>query len=475
MSPGTSGADSRPRSGSSGSSAPQKSQGQEQKQKGSTSAPGDKSADSSKRPGRNTSNASSTKKQQSGGEQGKAGRTANRKAPAGGQYRDVTSWSGLFRAADPSTTIQSTRSNPSTKVTAEGRSAVLQQGRILETVSVRGHGEGPLRTGLQQEPSRQRFSTKSMPARSTEHAPQSAPIASDDATKRATPTPGSPSAERPVRTATPKPPAGEGRSTPSKAASGRSGQQGDSGSGQRRDGQSQSQKHNPSSQHGQRRKTSRGGSQKGGAKTATLSLNAAPSGRGRGGSTARSSPLGDLFPGTGAEMGGKNWTSALSDVGKTGASGKNGQAGSTSGPPRTLPTAWLKTASQGPLRTAELAGGWKAMELTLGKDNGTVTVKARSDQDGMAVSVRFSEARLQNRVAASARQLQDTMQGQYGSDVNLSFSGGGAGTSGEQTPDESAHRGQSRSSASGDTTPDDDTGDAPAQRRGSHGGREWIG
>ncbi len=93
----------------------------------------------------------------------------------------------------------------------------------------------------------------------------------------------------------------------------------------------------------------------------------------------------------------------------------------------------------------------------------------------MNVSVRFSEARLRAQVAANSRQLQDAMQTQYGSDVDLSFAGGDADESGGQTPDESPPGKRS----SGPTPPDaaaDQTTDADTtHRRTPHGGREWIG
>lgn len=115
------------------------------------------------------------------------------------------------------------------------------------------------------------------------------------------------------------------------------------------------------------------------------------------------------------------------------------------------------------------------MELTLGRENGTVTVQARPDQDSMAVSVSFSESRLQAQVAANARQLQDAMQAQYGSDVDLSFAGDDSGESEGQTPDGSAHERGASSSGSADPAAEDEVDDGALHRRGPHGGREWIG
>jgi hypothetical protein len=115
------------------------------------------------------------------------------------------------------------------------------------------------------------------------------------------------------------------------------------------------------------------------------------------------------------------------------------------------------------------------MELTLGREKGTVTVQARPDQDSMAVSVSFSEPRLQAQVAANARHLQDAMQAQYGSDVDLSFAGDDPGESEGQTPDGSAHEGGASSPTSADATAEEDVDDGTPHQRGLHGGREWIG
>jgi len=170
------------------------------------------------------------------------------------------------------------------------------------------------------------------------------------------------------------------------------------------------------------------------------------------------------------EPNGKGWTAALSDTGRGQGTGKGGRAGS-SGPPRTLPSAWLNAAKQAPMRTVELSGGWKAMELALGKEKGTVTVKARQGQENVAVSLGFSESRVQAQLVANARQLQDAMQAQYGTDVDLSFSGGSADESDTQTSDSSAPD-RSVSSASEEAPTDEDGGASSIRRRGR---REWIG
>ncbi|MFB6273781.1 MAG: hypothetical protein ABEL51_12885 [Salinibacter sp.] len=360
---------------------------------------------------------------------------------------------------------------------SEARRRLLR--RIPEVKFMQMEGNGA-KTIVQNESGTTPSSTKFGSARTSKSAGRGAPSTSQDVARRMVPTPDLPTAERTVRTASSKSTGPQRRSGSSKAPSGQSGQQGQQqkggGTNQRQHGQSQSQKTASFSPHGKGRTQTNGRKNGAGTKAATQALNAA-SRRGQAAGASRATSVSDLFPGSsvGADTGGKNWTSALSNLGSAASSGKSGQSGAALGSPRTLPTAWLKTATNGPLHTAELASGWNVMELTLGKDNGTVTVKTQSDQDGVAVSVRFSDAQLRSRVAANARQLQDTMQGQYGSDVDLSFAGGDAGTSGGQTPDESDTRGGARSSVSSDSASEEEaTGDA-LRRRGPHGGREWIG
>ena len=126
------------------------------------------------------------------------------------------------------------------------------------------------------------------------------------------------------------------------------------------------------------------------------------------------------------------------------------------------------------MNTSELASGWKAMELTLGDEDGTVTVQTRSDPDRMNVSVRFSEARLQAQIAANARQLQDAMQAQYGSNVDLSFAGEGGDESGERAPNGSPSEDRPSTSSSNESA-EEGGSEGTVHKRLPNGGREWIG
>lgn len=126
------------------------------------------------------------------------------------------------------------------------------------------------------------------------------------------------------------------------------------------------------------------------------------------------------------------------------------------------------------MKATELASGWKAMELTLGDGDGKVTVQSRSDPDRMNVSVRFSEGRLRAQVAANARQLQDTMQAQYGSNVDLSFAGGDPDESGGQTSDGSLPERRSSPASTAESS-DGDPDSGITHRRRPNGENEWIG
>jgi len=203
---------------------------------------------------------------------------------------------------------------------------------------------------------------------------------------------------------------------------------------------------------------------------ATPSFSATLSGTDAG--SSQTSSTSELFSNGGVTLDadGKGWTASLSDSGKAASSSK-GRAGS--GPPRTLPSAWLNAAKQAPLRTAELSGGWNAMKLGLGADKGTVTVKARQGQESMSVSVGFSESRVQAQVTANARQLQEAMQNQYGTDVDLSFSDGDPRDSGEHGADGSAPDRTTPSTSNAEPAADDESpGDASIRSRGR---REWVG
>ncbi len=176
--------------------------------------------------------------------------------------------------------------------------------------------------------------------------------------------------------------------------------------------------------------------------------------------------------GNGTQADGKGANASGSGSGAASKAKADARPAGKSSPPRTMPSAWLNAAKNGPLRTAELAGGWKALEMSLGEDKGTMTVKARQGQEQTAVSVGFSETRVQAQVASNARQLQDAMQAQYGTDVDLSFSGGDANESDQQASDGASSEGASALAPGDESTDADESSGASLRGRGR---REWIG
>ncbi|MCS4173585.1 hypothetical protein [Salinibacter ruber] len=176
--------------------------------------------------------------------------------------------------------------------------------------------------------------------------------------------------------------------------------------------------------------------------------------------------------GNGTQADGKGANASGGGSGAASKAKADARAAGKSGPPRTMPSAWLNAAKNGRLRTAELAGGWKALEMSLGEDKGTMTVKARQGQEQTAVSVGFSDTRVQAQVTANARQLQDAMQAQYGTDVDLSFSGGDANESDQQASDGASSEGASALAPGDESTDADEPSGASLRGRGR---REWIG
>lgn len=414
-----------------------------------------------------------TKRNVPGGKQ-RAGTPKAAKQGRGEASRSALFVKGTSVGGDSPSSGSSSSKGHQAKGQASARTVLVEKGldlsqqrRTAEARSVRLSGEKPLKATPKNKGAEALTPKKAPTAQSREGSARAATVTADEVARRTLSADASPP-DRSSRTGSAKRFSKEGAPVRSKRGAGHSGSSGEGNTGQQRGGQGTGQ--NSGGRHRQ------GRGQTNGKNDAARPLSLSTSARERG-STARTASPEDLFPGgkAGSDASGKRWTSALSDMNSSTPSGKGGRTGSASGPPRTLPTAWLKTAAQGPLRTAELASGWKAMELSLGQENGSVTVKARSDQDGMAVSVNLSDPRLRSQIAANARQLQETMQGQYGSDVDLSFGGGDAGTSGDQTPDESATRSGAQASTSSDRAAEKDASDDPVHRRGPHGGREWIG
>lgn len=120
------------------------------------------------------------------------------------------------------------------------------------------------------------------------------------------------------------------------------------------------------------------------------------------------------------------------------------------------------------------ADGWKMLEMNLQNGDGTVTLKTRQDQERMAISVGFSDAKLRSIASAQAQQLQETLQAQYDTPIDFSLMDGKSGPQQEHATDDGAMPGTGTSDASAETS--DPDAEASSTRRTLAGGHyEWIG
>jgi hypothetical protein len=89
-------------------------------------------------------------------------------------------------------------------------------------------------------------------------------------------------------------------------------------------------------------------------------------------------------------------------------------------------------APNAPLRAARAfveQGGWKVLELQLDDDSGSVTIRARREENHLAVAVGFSDPVLRAHALNHAERLHAAIQSRYDSAVELSLLGGETGGS----------------------------------------------
>ena len=134
---------------------------------------------------------------------------------------------------------------------------------------------------------------------------------------------------------------------------------------------------------------------------------------------------------------------------------------------------WARLLGEGPLRLQEFENGWKSVDIQLAEGEGTVNVRARRDEDRVAVAVAFSDPALRQAAAADANRLREILQQQYGTRVDLTLTGDSAGRQ-FGAPESGATGRSGRRGGQG-------KGPAPvesslARRSGPiSGSREWIG
>lgn len=167
-------------------------------------------------------------------------------------------------------------------------------------------------------------------------------------------------------------------------------------------------------------------------------------------------------------------STSTSDKERSATSAKGTQSGKQA--QRARSAAWMRAALNRTLRSERLENGWKRIQMQLGEDKGTMTVKARRDADGVAVSVNFSDTALRAQASAQASQLQEALEQQYETDVDFSLmQDGDSGPSQDESEAGPAERNalSERTPAEDGETSDDAASSSRSRSTGAT--REWIG
>ena len=142
----------------------------------------------------------------------------------------------------------------------------------------------------------------------------------------------------------------------------------------------------------------------------------------------------------------------------------------------TRSAAWARAMAQQQAATTTTDNGWKSLEMRLKNGDGLLTVETQRSKDRLSVNVGFTDSRLRSLAAASASQIQDALQSQFDTDVDLSLMQDGA----EDSP--SRRRGSSPNSRSAPSPAallaetDSALSDGPSARAIAAGAQhEWVG
>ncbi len=116
--------------------------------------------------------------------------------------------------------------------------------------------------------------------------------------------------------------------------------------------------------------------------------------------------------------------------------------------------------------------GWRTVEMQLKDGDGSLTIKTKQDDDRMAVSVGFTDSRLRSLASANAQQIQNVLQSQYNTTVDLSLMGDGHDSAKDGRSDGSSRNDSSAHPAETDA----DASDATTSRAPLLDGEyEWVG
>lgn len=137
---------------------------------------------------------------------------------------------------------------------------------------------------------------------------------------------------------------------------------------------------------------------------------------------------------------------------------------------------WLRSILAQSTRSLDLAQGWKAIEVQLDEGLGTMVVRARRGDDGVAVSVSFSDPNLRSLAEHNVQRLQDALRAEYETNVDLSFmSDGSSGSPARRDPSDRDRTSTATRLRAGMAV--EASADAPASHRPTVPGvrNEWIG
>lgn len=83
---------------------------------------------------------------------------------------------------------------------------------------------------------------------------------------------------------------------------------------------------------------------------------------------------------------------------------------------------WMRALSERTSFMNRTDPHWKVLEMKLDAGDGTMTIKVMKDEDGVSVSVGFSDASLRAQAESQTSQILENLRAQYDQNVNFSFS-----------------------------------------------------
>jgi hypothetical protein len=101
--------------------------------------------------------------------------------------------------------------------------------------------------------------------------------------------------------------------------------------------------------------------------------------------------------------------------------------------------AWLRAVQSRSLHTYT-ESGWNVLEMQLDEGDGTITIKARREEERVAVSIGFSDPTLRALASAQTDRLQQVLQAQYETAVDFSLMNSDSDTSGRKEDSSQAPR-----------------------------------